>query len=45
MIKLLKGDCLERMKEIPDKSIDAVITDPLLQHQLVNGIIKEWKKL
>jgi len=27
-IKLLQGDCLERMKEIPDKSIDAIITDP-----------------
>ena len=28
MIKLLKGDCLEIMKSIPDKSIDAIITDP-----------------
>jgi DNA modification methylase len=27
-IKLLKGDCLEVMKSIPDKSIDAIITDP-----------------
>ena len=27
-IKLLKGDCLEIMKSIPDKSIDAIITDP-----------------
>ena len=26
--KLLFGDCLERMKEIPDNSIDCVITDP-----------------
>jgi len=26
--KLLKGDCLELMKSIPDKSIDAIITDP-----------------
>ena len=25
---LIKGDCLERMKEIPDGSVDAVITDP-----------------
>ena len=24
---LLLGDCLERMKEIPDGSIDAVISD------------------
>ena len=28
MYKLLKGDCLEIMKEIPDKSIDVIITDP-----------------
>ena len=26
-VKLLLGDCLELMKDIPDKSIDAVITD------------------
>lgn len=28
MIKLLQGDCIELMKDIPDSSIDAVITDP-----------------
>jgi DNA modification methylase len=27
-INLMKGDCLERMKEIPDKSVDTVLTDP-----------------
>jgi len=26
--KLMFGDCLERMKEIPDNSIDMVLTDP-----------------
>lgn len=26
--KLIFGDCLEKIKEIPDNSIDAVITDP-----------------
>ena len=26
--KLLKGDCLETLKEIPDSSIDSVVTDP-----------------
>ena len=26
--RLLKGDCLERMKEIPDGSVDMVMTDP-----------------
>lgn len=28
MYKLLKGDCLELMKDIPDKSIDLILTDP-----------------
>lgn len=26
--KLMFGDCLERMKEIPDESVDLVLTDP-----------------
>ena len=28
MIELLKGDCIEKMKAIPDGSIDVVLTDP-----------------
>ena len=28
MIQLLHGDCLELMKDIPDKSIDLILTDP-----------------
>ena len=44
-IKLMQGDCLEKMKDIPDGSIDAIITDPPLQYRLINGIIKAWKKL
>jgi site-specific DNA-methyltransferase (adenine-specific) len=28
MINLILGDCLERMKEIPDGSVDMVLTDP-----------------
>lgn len=28
MTNLMLGDCLERMKEIPDQSIDLVLTDP-----------------
>ena len=28
MVKLLKGDCLELMKNIPDGSVDLVLTDP-----------------
>ena len=27
-INLIQGDCLEEMKEIPDKSIDLVLIDP-----------------
>lgn len=28
MIKLMKGDCLEKMQDIPSGSVDAIITDP-----------------
>ena len=28
MIKLLKGDCLEEMKKLPDNSVDSMVTDP-----------------
>jgi len=28
MIDLRLGDCLELMKELPDKSVDLVVTDP-----------------
>lgn len=28
MIELLHGDCLERLKELPDYSVDACVTDP-----------------
>ena len=39
MIKLLQGDCLELMKDIPDKSIDMILCDPPLLEQLdANGI-------
>lgn len=27
-VKLLHGDCLELMKDIPDKSVDLILTDP-----------------
>ena len=27
-IKLLHGDCLELMKDIPDKSVDLILCDP-----------------
>jgi site-specific DNA-methyltransferase (adenine-specific) len=28
VIELLQGDCLELMKELPDKSVDMILTDP-----------------
>lgn len=28
MLKLYNGDCLEKIKELPDKSIDLIVTDP-----------------
>ncbi len=28
MVRLMQGDCLERMKEIPDGSVDMILTDP-----------------
>jgi len=28
MNKIIKGDCLEVMKDIPDKSVDSIVTDP-----------------
>ena len=27
MIKLMQGDCLERMTEIPDGSVDMILAD------------------
>lgn len=35
MYKLLKGDCLELMKDIPDKSIDLIVTDP--PYKIIQG--------
>ena len=35
---LILGDCLEEMKEIPDGSIDAIITDP--PYGTINGLGK-----
>ena len=28
MIKLLRGDCLELLRQLPDKSVDLILTDP-----------------
>lgn len=45
-IKLYKGDCLNVMKDIPDKSIDAIIADlPYGATQNKNDIILPFDKL
>lgn len=28
MIRLLRGDCIERLRELPEESVHAVVTDP-----------------
>lgn len=46
-INLMNGDCLEKMKEIPDKSVDMVLTDP--PYRVISGgkdrstFAKNWK--
>lgn len=35
MFNLMLGDCLERMKEIPDGSVDLVLTDPFSECNIV----------
>lgn len=44
-IKLLQGDCFELIKQIPDKSIDLVITDPPYEvhaGKYISGSSKGW---
>jgi len=40
-VKLILGDCLEKMKDIPDNSVDAVITDPPYGIDLDNSWLSE----
>ena len=47
MVQLLQGDCLELMKEIPDGSVDLVLTDPPYNIGVTtkkNGttVVNEW---
>src|SRR5574344_1505901 len=45
---IIQGDCLEEMKKIPDKSIDAIVTDPpyFLLNDAGKGFMgKEWESL
>lgn len=42
-ITLMQGDCLERMKEIPDCSIDLTVTSPPYDNlRTYNGNISQW---
>jgi site-specific DNA-methyltransferase (adenine-specific) len=42
-IKLLHGDCLELMKDIPDKSVDLTVTSPPYDNlRSYNGNISQW---
>lgn len=38
-MKLILGDCLEKLKELPDNSVDSVVTDPPYGLGFMN---KEW---
>ena len=43
MIQLMQGDCLERMKEIPDGGIDLTVTSPPYDNlRTYNGNISQW---
>ena len=41
--KVIQGDCLEVMKDIPDNSVDLVVTDPPYNIGK-RGLYKEWKE-
>lgn len=44
-IELMQGDCLELMKDIPDGSVDMVLTDPpymINTKSTGNGKINPW---
>lgn len=43
MIELMQGDCLELMKDIPDKSVDLTVTSPPYDNlRSYNGNIEQW---
>jgi len=41
MNKIIKGDCIEEMKKLPDNSVDAIVTDPPYGLEFMG---KEWDK-
>jgi len=40
--KIIYGDCLVLLKEIPDNSIDLILTDPPYGH---NDMIAKWERI
>ena len=40
---IIQGDCLEVMKEIPDKSIDLILTDPPYNISQKNKIFRDYR--
>jgi len=44
MIKLMKGDCLERMKEIPDGSVDLTVTSPPYDNLRTYNNTLQWNE-
>jgi len=44
-VELHLGDCLEVMKSIPDKSVDAVITDPPYYKVMNHAWDNQWKTI
>ena len=42
MMNLMLGDCLERMKEIPDGSIDLTVTSPPYDNLRTYNNTLEW---
>ncbi len=44
-VQVLRGDCLERLKELPDDSIDACVTDPpygLSKEPDIAEVMRHW---
>ena len=39
--KIYQGDCLEKLKELPDESVDCIVTDPPAG---ISFMGKEWDK-
>ena len=46
MIKLLKGDCLDLLRQLPDNSVNLVLTDPPygIDYQSSRRVDKEQRK-